>query len=169
MQKREVNRKLEGFCDTVILETFATVGDYAKLWMRPTQTGLCHICQKRVSTRRVSFGILPCVRITSLKKNVKMTTNAISDTLRQKESPVKSRRKVVQRISCDIEGHNWVVYLKNSYPRKSIQRELGKLGSPKAPGTKLKFRKERVHREELSKSVRLISVGLARQIRGKIT
>ena len=39
--------------------------------------------------------------------------------------------------------------------------------SPKAPGTKLKFGNERVHREELSKSVRLMSVVLARRNSGK--
>ena len=39
--------------------------------------------------------------------------------------------------------------------------------SPKAPGTKSKFVKERVHRKELSKSVRFISVVLARQNSGK--
>ena len=56
----------------------------------------------------------------------------------------------------------------DSYPKKSIQREPGILGtkhtpsnSPRAPGTKLKFGKERVHREELSKRVRLMSVVLA--------
>ena len=35
--------------------------------------------------------------------------------------------------------------------------------SPRAPDTKSKFGKERVHREELSKSVNLMSVVLARQ------
>ena len=56
-----------------------------------------------------------------------------------------------------------------SYPRKSIPREQGQLVSKhtvkfskKTLGTKLKFGKERVHREELSKSVRLMSVVLAR-------
>ena len=55
----------------------------------------------------------------------------------------------------------------DSYPRKSILREIGKLGSKhavnfsKLPGTKLKIReRERVHREELSKSVCLMSVVL---------
>ena len=40
----------------------------------------------------------------------------------------------------------------DSYPRKSIPREPGKI-----------FGKERVNREEFSKSVRLVSVVLARQ------
>ena len=54
-----------------------------------------------------------------------------------------------------------------TYPRKSFQREPGILGSKhavkfsRAPGTKLKFGKERVHREELSQSARLMSVVLA--------
>ena len=53
--------------------------------------------------------------------------------------------------------HNWVVYLKNSCPRKSFLREPGKLGSQHAvkfsKGTWRqikKFGKERVHREDLS-------------------
>ena len=46
----------------------------------------------------------------------------------------------------------------DSYPRNSILRERGKLGpTPRAPGTTKKFGKERVHREELFKSVNLMS------------
>ena len=63
----------------------------------------------------------------------------------------------------------------DSYPRMSILREEGKLGSNSrrqilqghlAPNNK-KFGKERVHREELSQSVNLMSVVLARQNSGK--
>ena len=39
--------------------------------------------------------------------------------------------------------------------------------SPRAPGTKEKCGKERVHREELSQSVNLMSVVFARQNSGK--
>ena len=38
-----------------------------------------------------------------------VATNAISDMLRQKESPTEDQRKVVQRISCDIEGVSSIV------------------------------------------------------------
>ena len=57
----------------------------------------------------------------------------------------------------------------DSYPRKSIPREKGKMGSKHAvkfsKGTwhQQKIRKKRVHREELSQSVPLVSVVLARQ------
>ena len=57
----------------------------------------------------------------------------------------------------------------NSHPIKSIPREQGKLGSntpsnfPRALGTKKKFGKERIHREELSKSVNHMSEVFARQ------
>ena len=58
---------------------------------------------------------------------------------------------------------------KHSYPRKSFLREPRKLGSKHAvkfsKGTwhQIKFGKEKVHREEASKSVHLISVAVARQ------
>ena len=55
-----------------------------------------HADSNSVKTRHVSSGILPCVRITNLKKDVYMATNVISDMLRQKESPTKDQRKVVQ-------------------------------------------------------------------------
>ena len=55
--------------------------------------------------RHVSFGILQCVRITSLKKDVFMATHA---TLRHVEAYGKAQQKVKERwcarISCDIEG-----------------------------------------------------------------
>ena len=57
----------------------------------------------------------------------------------------------------------------DSYQRKAILRESGKWDRntpsnfPKALGTILEYGKERVHREVLSKSVRLMSVVLARQ------
>ena len=57
----------------------------------------------------------------------------------------------------------------DSHPRKSIPREEGKLGSQivlsnssRICGTTSKFGNERVHREELSKIVNLMSVVVAR-------
>ena len=47
--------------------------------------------------RRVSFSILPCVQTTSLNLDANMAAGAISDMLRQKESPTKGQRKVVQK------------------------------------------------------------------------
>ena len=55
-----------------------------------------HADSNSAKTRHVSSGILPCVRITGLKKGASVGTNAISDMLRQKESPATSQRKVVQ-------------------------------------------------------------------------
>ena len=56
----------------------------------------------------------------------------------------------------------------DSYPRKSIPREEGRLGSKhavkyfKCTWHQIKIRENEVHREELLKSVRLMSVVLAR-------
>ena len=60
------------------------------LWVRVK----FHASSNSSKIRRVSSGILPCFRITSLKKDVYMATNVISDMLRQKESPTKDQRKV---------------------------------------------------------------------------
>ena len=56
-----------------------------------------HADSTYVKTRHVSFGILLCVRITSLKEDAPMATNSTSDIWRQKESPAKGQRKVVQK------------------------------------------------------------------------
>ena len=81
-------------------------------------------------------GILPCVRLTSLKKDVYMATNAISVMLRQKESPkVKERR--CKRISCDIEGvHTTGLCISRFLSEKNTWSN-----SPNAPGTKILERK----------------------------
>ena len=61
----------------------------------------------------------------------------------------------------------------DSFPRKTILRESGKLGSKHAvkfaKGTwhQIKIREERVHHEVFSQSVRLMSVVLVRQNSGK--
>ena len=51
-----------------------------------------HAASNSVKTRHVNSGILPCVRIASLK-NVYMATNANRDMLRQTESPAKGQRR----------------------------------------------------------------------------
>ena len=87
------------------------------------------------------------------------------------ESPTKSQRKVVREDQLRYwrSLHNWVVYLKilirgNLFYVNLENWDLNTpSNSPKAPGTKSKFGKERVHREVLSKSVRLMSVVLARR------
>ena len=84
-----------------------------------------------VNMRRVSFGIFPCVRTTSLKKVVDMVTNAISDTVGQKRRPTKRSKKGAAKRSVAIlkESIHSGCVSQDSYPRKSILRESGKLGS----------------------------------------
>ena len=104
-----------------------------------------------------------------------MATNAMFHMLRQKESPAKSQREVVRKDQLRYwrSLYNWVVYLKiliresPFYVNKENWDQSTPSNSPSAPGTKLKFGKERVHREVLSKSVRLTSAVLARQYSGK--
>ena len=124
-----------------------------------------HAGSNSVEIRHVNSGILPCVWIASLKNDVYMATNVISDMLRHKESPEVQKDQLPYWRSL----HNRVVYLKILI-RKFYSTWIWKIGNEthrqilhRTPGTKLKFGKERVHREELSKSVRLMSVVLARQ------
>ena len=90
-----------------------------------------HTDSSYVKIRHVSSGILPCVTITSLKKVVYMATNATSEMLRQVESPARGRKLEAQKDQWPYwrSSNNWVVYLKKNYPRKSVPREPGKLGT----------------------------------------
>ena len=56
------------------------------------------LCRYKIFQKNphVNCGIFPYVRITGLKKDAYMATNAIFDMLRQRKSPAKSQRKVVQ-------------------------------------------------------------------------
>ena len=130
-----------------------------------------HADSNSVQIRHVDSGILPCVWITSLKKVVYMATNAIFYMVRQKKAQQKVKERWCARISCDIEG---VYTIGLCISRFLSEKDLfyvnlenwdrnSPSNSPKAPGTKSKFGKERVHREVLSKSVRLMSVVLARR------
>ena len=73
-----------------------------------------HADSNFVKTSFASAGILPFVRISSLKKDVYMATNASSDKLRQKESRTRSQRKVVQKDHLPYwrSPYNCVVHLK---------------------------------------------------------
>ena len=77
-----------------------------------------------------------------------MATNTASGMSRNTCSPTRSRRKVV-RLLLLKEFILMNCAFQDSYPRKSTQREEGG--------------KQRVHREVLSKSVRLMSVVLERR------
>ena len=47
--------------------------------------------------RHVNFGILPCVKTTSLKLDAHLAQNAFSDMLRFRRRPSSSQRKVVRK------------------------------------------------------------------------
>ena len=85
----------------------------------------------------------------------------IFDMIRQRKSSTKKSKKGGAKGSFAFlkESTKLCCVSPDSYPRKSILYEPGKLGSkntlsnsPKARGTKLEFGKEREHRQELSKS-----------------
>ena len=57
-----------------------------------------------VRIRHVIVGILPSVKITNLHRDADSATNDSSDVLRRMGSPVKSRRKWVERIRRLTEG-----------------------------------------------------------------
>ena len=91
------------------------------------------------------------------------------------EKPSKKSKKCGAKGSVALlkESTQLGCVSQDSYPRKSIPLEKGKL-EPKhavkfSKGTwhQIKIREERVHREELFKSVNLMSVVLARQNSGK--
>ena len=50
-----------------------------------------------VKTRYVNFGILPCVKTTSLRTDACVEENVSSDMLRLRRSPAKSQRKMVRK------------------------------------------------------------------------
>ena len=99
-----------------------------------------------------------------------LATNAISDMLRQMDSPTRGRKRGGAKGSVAIlkEFKQFGCVSQDSYPRKSIPREPGTLGSKhtvkffKDTLHLIEIRERRVHREALSKSVRLMSVVLAR-------
>ena len=129
-----------------------------------------HADSNSVKIRHVSSGISPCVGITSLKKDLYMAMHAISDMLRQKESPTRCQKKEVRKDQlryCRSLFHRFV-HLKILIRESLFYMNLEywdcntPSDSPKALGTKFELVKEWVRREVLSQSVRLMSVILAR-------
>ena len=127
--------------------------------------------KKIVETRGVSFGIFPCVKITSLRPDANMATHVSSDMLRLREKPSKKSRKGGAKESVAIlkDSTQLGCVCQDSYPAKSILREEGRLGSKRAIqfsrmylAPTEKFGIERVHREELFESVRFMSLVFAR-------
>ena len=70
--------------------------------------------EKNVRIRHVIVGTLPCVKITGLKQDAKKAQIAISDIMRRRRSPARSRRKEVRKdqLLCWRRQFSWVVYLK---------------------------------------------------------
>ena len=96
-----------------------------------------------IRTRHVIFGTLPCVSITSLNQDAQMSKNADSDTLRLRRSPAKSQRKMLSKDQLPHwkESTPLGCVCQDYYPRKSILREPGRLGSKHA----IKFSKGTWH------------------------
>ena len=86
---------------------------------------------KIVKTRRVCFGIFPCVNTSSLRPDANLEEHVSSDMLRLMRSPARSQRKVVRKDQLFFwrSLHNCVVYLKILIREKSILRKERKLGS----------------------------------------
>ena len=81
------------------------------------------------------------------------------------EKPSKKVKEIwCETISCLVEGVYTIGLCVSRFLSETIySTERVKIGIKTAPCTKLKFGKERVHREEVSRSVNLMSVVLARQ------
>ena len=115
--------------------------------------------KKIVKTRHVITGILPYVRVTSQKQDAVMATSAA-----QQRSKKCGRKGSVELLKESIQLG---CVSQEPRPRKSILWKEGALRSnhavkfPKAPGTKQKLGKERVHREESFKGVNLMSAVFA--------
>ena len=82
-----------------------------------------------VKDRRVIFGILPCVVISSLETDAFMAVIACIDMLKVRRNPARSRRErestqgavAILRRKKRVQG----CASQNSYPKKSIQRKAG--------------------------------------------
>ena len=117
---------------------------------------------KIVRTRHVICGILPCVKTTILRQDEKFGRTCFFRHVKAEEKPSKKSKKGGAKGSVALlkESTQLGCVSEDSYPRKSIQRAEGKLGSKHAvklsKGTwhqKKKPGKTRVHRKELFKQV----------------
>ena len=108
------------------------------------------------------------VKITSLHRDVNSATSFCSEILRLMDSPETKSEKSGGRISCFTEGVYMHVPRFSSEKICSTERRTTGIktrcqNSSRAHVTTYNFWKERVHREELSKSVSLMSAVFARQ------
>ena len=112
----------------------------------------------------VNFGILPCVKTTSLR----LEENVSSDMLRLTRSHATSQRREVRKDHSLYwrSPHNCAVSLKTPI-RESLfyvkEENWDQIKLSKSTWDKKKFGKERVHGEELSQIVNFMSVVFARQ------
>ena len=83
------------------------------------------------------------------------------------------REKYIQREEGKLGSNHTIQFSKSTWHQITKKSDVKKenwdqnRNSPRAPGTKSNIGEERVHRKEVSKSVRLMSVVLARQNSGK--
>ena len=77
-----------------------------------------HADIKIVKTRHVNFGILPCVKTTSLRPDAYMEENVASDMLRLRRCPAISQRKMVRM------GSQWHVRNRQRRIREGPELEL---------------------------------------------
>ena len=54
--------------------------------------------------RHVIFGILPCVKTTSLRLDANLEENVSSDMLRLRRSQQEVKERWCERVSCSVEG-----------------------------------------------------------------
>ena len=89
---------------------------------------------KSVRIRLENFGILPCVKTTSLRPEANLEEHVSSDMLRPRKSLAKSRRFSGAKGSVALlkEATQLGCVSHDSYPRKSLLREEEKLGSKHA-------------------------------------
>ena len=114
---------------------------------------------------------LPCVKNCKSETGCTHGRKCFFRHVEADERPIKKSKKGgANAISCIVEGVYTIGlcisrFLSETNPffvkRENWDQDTPS-NSPRAPGTKEKFGKERVHREELSKSVTLMSVVFAR-------
>ena len=112
-----------------------------------------HADSNSAKIRHVDFGVLPCLKYMSEGRPNKKSKK---DAAKGSVAFLKSLHNRVGYFNIFIRENLFHVNLEN------WDRNTPSI-SPEAPGTKLKFGKERVHCEVLSNSVHLISVVLARR------
>ena len=97
-------------------------------------------CKKK---HHVNFGILWCVKTTNLRLDAHMEENVSSDMLKPRRSPAKKSKDDGAKGSVALlkESTQLGCVSQDSYPRKSILRKRGKLGSENA----VKFSKSTWH------------------------